>query len=595
MTPSSFFEHFGILENPFRGEEARQDAVFTRLVLGPRPSEQPDPLGGASGSVQPFRVIREGVGRGAQHPELERIAGDLHQIASSVVFGEKGSGKTAIRLQLAHAVSAYNARNAEAKVLLVPYDDLNPVLDRLHNRLRRLTRKGETPPAESLKQIRLVDHIDGLLSAAVPRLVDSALSTGLSPSASGPEIPDVGPEPRKALKRADQSVKRDLLILQAIYDRAEDAVDRTRQLRRAMGVKRSLFEHVSSLLALWGWILPMVVVLLMVISSPGVPPTSIGSGDASTTAVAQTTLQVFWDTITSPTKLLGFLGLSGWSDSRTVVWSSLFFLATGIWLVFLIRRGWSDRFRLSRLAHRLHRQIRVSGRSEGSIAESIRQIPGRWRSSSILPVTDSEDQRMRMLQRLRGVLALFGYRSIVAVIDRVDEPSLVSGDADRMRSVVWPLMNNKFLQQEGVAIKMLLPIELRHMLFRESAAFFQQARMDKQNLVEQLSWTGSMLFDLCTARMTACRAPRMGAEGSEPITLADLFEENVGREMLVEALEQMRQPRDAFKLVYQCIMEHCAVALEGAGEWRINKRILELVKKQQAERVRQLAMGIRPA
>lgn len=590
MTPTSFFEHHGIAENPFRGEEARQDPVLARLVSTPH---------GHTGSPLPGA-------RGAMHPELERIAGDLVHASSAVVFGEKGAGKTAIRLQLAHGIDDHNAQHPDGRVFLLAHDDLNPMLDRLHNRLRRQTRKGESTPADSFKQVRLVDHIDGMLCTAVPRLVDAVLAPPtIAPAgadAAGNGI-DLGPDPRKALRKADAAVKRDLLTLQTVYDRPDEAPQRTRALRRSLGVQRSWVEWTSATLAVWGWLLPALVVLLMVLSSPephaGAPrlaPTPDAAAAAASGSEAATTWRIFLDTITSPARLLSYLGLGGWDDSRTVVWSSVFFLTVGLWLVFLIRRSWTDRFRLSRLAHRVYKQVRVSGRTEGSIRESLRDLPARWRSSSGLPVTDSEDQRLRMLTRLRSVLALFGYRTLTVIVDRVDEPSLVAGDPDKMRSVVWPLLSNKFLQQEHVGIKLLLPIELRHMLFRESAAFFQQARMDKQNLVEALTWTGPMLFDLCTARIAACRVPPSpGAPPPPPLTLADLFAEDVGRELIVESLAQMSQPRDAFKLVYQCVMEFCASASEYAHAHRIPKHVLESVRKQQAERVRQLAMGIRPA
>ena len=54
-----------------------------------------------------------------------------------------------------------------------------------------------------------------------------------------------------------------------------------------------------------------------------------------------------------------------------------------------------------------------------------------------------------------------------------------------------------------MGFKLLLPMELRHAVFRESSAFFQEARLDKQHFVEHLAWTGPMLFDLCNARMAA--------------------------------------------------------------------------------------------
>jgi hypothetical protein len=65
------------------------------------------------------------------HSEFDKIMGDLRRPSSAVVFGEKGSGKTAIRLQISRRISEHNVANPGAMVLLVPYDDVNGYLDRL--------------------------------------------------------------------------------------------------------------------------------------------------------------------------------------------------------------------------------------------------------------------------------------------------------------------------------------------------------------------------------------------------------------------------------------------------------------------------------
>src|SRR5690606_28527153 len=208
-----------------------------------------------------------------------------------------------------------------------------------------------------------------------------------------------------------------------------------------------------------------------------------------------------------------------------------------LWLLALGKRYAWDTLALLGLGRRMRRQLRVMARSEASIVRSLRQIDPAARDAGVLPLSDADEARYAMLDRLRRALRVFGYPGVLIVIDRVDEPTLISGDPDRMRAVVWPLFNNKFLQQEGIGVKMLLPIELRHALFKESSAFFQEARLDKQNLVERLSWTGAMLYDLCDARLKACRDPAAG-----PISLLDLFAEDVTARDLVDALDQMHQP-----------------------------------------------------
>ena len=114
------------------------------------------------------------------------------------------------------------------------------------------------------------------------------------------------------------------------------------------------------------------------------------------------------------------------------------------------------------------------------------------------------------------------------------------------------------------------PIELRHALFKESSSFFQEARLDKQNMVERLSWTGAMLYDLCNARLGVCRPA-----SADPISLIDIFDDDVTRNDLVEALNNMQQPRDAFKFMYRVLSEHCASVTAEDGKWKIARHTLD--------------------
>jgi len=155
-------------------------------------------------------------------------------------------------------------------------------------------------------------------------------------------------------------------------------------------------------------------------------------------------------------------------------------------------------------------------------------------------------------------------------------------------------LGSSFLKQEGVGMKMLLPLELRYELARESAAFFQEARLDKQNLIERLSWSGATLYDLCNQRLAACSKGGPSPDG-EPASLRTLFAEDVSREMLIDALDQMNQPRDAFKLLYAVIQEHCRLVAEDEGAFRIARLTLETVRRDQVKRVQDLYRGRGPA
>lgn len=577
MNLARFFEHWQITENPFRGEEARQDEVFLRLGEiaghGAPPAAPPARVSAtgslAAGDLEPADVVVSApapaipAGAGGTkrpwisrtvHSDFEKIAGDFSRPGTAIVFGEKGSGKTAIRIQLAERIAEYNKAHPTDRCLLVAYDELNPILDRFHERMAGSAgekKRDDTGAgggvAGVFRKFRLVDHIDAILSIVTPRVIGE-----LFRDPDGAQPIDLGPEPRRTARRLDPLVRHELLLLQALYDRPEHAESRTRRLRRLLRLSRPAWAVVWSLAAAWGWIVPTAFVVW-----------ALFGADASVRE--------------------GKNPLVTWT---AVGLAAAYVLVLGKYLLM-------DRLKFLSLGHRVRKQIRVSLRGDRSYAHSLRELDLRVHEPGVLPTTDSDETRYAMMGRLRRILRGFGYASMVIVMDRMDEPTLMSGDPERMQGVVWPLLNNKFLQQPGMGIKMLLPIELRHALFRESAAFFQNARLDKQNLIERLSWSGAMLYDLCDARLSACRPPP--SADAPPVKLIDLFAEDVTVGDIVDALEQMQQPRDAFKLMYQCFTEHCANVTEDQGQWRVPKHVLETVRKAQAERVRQLYRGVRPA
>jgi hypothetical protein len=513
MNLNHFFEHWSVTENPFRGEEARHDAVFARMT---------------------HEAVGSAASIASMHSDFEKILGELARPSTSIVFGEKGSGKTAIRLQIADRIAAHNAEHPDARVMLIAYDDLNSMLDRFHRHV------GGKSPLDSFEQMRLTDHIDAIIAEAVGSMTDQLL--GSRPGGS-----DIGVAPGRALRKLDRDLRWDLLLLQVIHDEGhpgESAEQRTPRLRRMLRLAPPRWSMLLGFLSAVGW-------------TPGVA-------------------LYIWSTFFAEKPVLGAEYIS--------------ILLVLLWVAVLLRAMVWNPLTLRRLGHRLRKQIRVSARDDASYARALAQLPARLRASIDLPVTDSDDQRYAMLDRLRRVIAGFGCTGMLVVVDRVDEPTLVNGDPRAMRAIVWPLLNNKFLQQEGLGVKMLLPAELRHALFQESSSFFQEARLDKQHLVERLGWTGAMLYDLCDARLAACRPSE-----AEPITLLDLFAEDVTQRDLIDALDQMHQPRDAFKLLYRCLAEHCSNVTREQAEWRIPRLVLDAARKTEVERLQQLYRGIRPA
>ena len=503
MNIATFLGHFGLTENPFRAEEARNDSVFRRIESKCR------------------------------HPDFDKIVGDFEPSSTSVVFGERGSGKTAIRLQIERTLAEHNIANPTQRCLPIIYDELNPVLDRFSRKVRRGT------PLETIRRFALVDHIDAIMNAAVPWMVDRILTELRSRESN--HFDEQAPA---RAKRLDLPTKRELMTLQICYDRPEAADARSGRLKRALRLRsnnmiRPLKWVIAGLAAA-----TLALILFYLLSSP-----------------AQSIW--LWNTLIV-LMLLGTAAVFG-----RLIW---------MWL------------QTHRLAADLAKRMRVLDRSAASFRESLLALSTRDAMVAELPRSDDDDLRYAMFSRLLRVIRPFGFRSIMILIDRVDEPTLISGEPERMRAFVWPLLNNKFLQQDHISVKLLLPLELRHLLHRETAEFFREARMDKQNLIERLSWTGAMLYDLCAARLTACLG-----DGAPPVSLADMFDESVTAKVLIDALDEMQQPRDAFKLLYQVIQEHCANVPEEKPQWHVPQSILDSVRRDQVGRMHGMLRGHRAA
>lgn len=528
MNLPDFLQHWNLVENPFQGEEARTDRVFGRM-------------NGQGGPA--LSLAEQSTPMASYHAEFDRVLGDLRQPASSVVFGEKGSGKTAMRLQIAARIRAHNADHPESRVLLVSYDELNPYLVKFQERA-----SGKTP-AERFAKFRLADHLDIVMQMVVSRLVDAALGDP-QPQSTGEQQLSVGPDPKRTLRGLDRELRRDILVLQGLYDRAVGAEVRTRRLRRRLGLRSSVADFLAR---------------VMLIAYP-----------------------------------LGVIAFFAWGQTRDDIkvadWFKYSLLgASGAYVMLLLLYLARQVFAVRQLGRRLRKQIPTAGRGFVSFARSMACIDRVTRQ--LVPLQDSPETRFTLMERLRRVLSMLGYGGLVVIMDRIDEPPLIAGDPERMRAVVWPLLNNKLLQLDGVGFKLLLPIELRHMLYKESNAFFQEARLDKGGFVDRLNWTGASLYDLCESRLRACtRSAAMGIpQGGAGLSLVDLFADDCTRQDLVESLEQMHQPRDAFKFMHHCITEHCSTVTGNENRFRIPRFILEVVRKQEVERVQALYRGIRPA
>ncbi|MEM1109935.1 MAG: hypothetical protein AAGH99_14720 [Planctomycetota bacterium] len=531
MKVDSFLEHHGLIENPFAAEEARLDAVFNRL---------------ADSSLH--------------HPDINKIFGTLDQPSTAVVFGEKGSGKTAIRLTMQRKIAEHNANVLEVedrqRVLAVSYDDFNPVLD-------KLARAGKQDASQVIRNFRLADHQDAILTLAVTKLVDSMLKDAATAGEDVMTLPETKLKKLRKLLTSQQRL--DLAVLAGLYDQPPSGIvlPRWRKLRKALRLKWRL--------PISFWRNSAVLVTLVAVGLGGY----FGWLEQGDRLLSEGTAGAGSG---APGWLIPILGLAA---AGTLA----------LWLTWLYQF-----MRLWGLARKVVKEMPGIGRNAATLRGvfgelSVSTLAGQPLPSAGKDAAEQRDSRYQLTRRFVDVLRAMGYSGMTILVDRVDEPTAVAGDAGKMRDLIWPMFDNKFLKQEGIGLKLLLPIELSYLLNKEGPSFFQEARLDKQNMIDRLTWSGATLYDLCSSRVNACRSASKGEE----LSLTDFFEESVTREALIDALDQMHQPRDAFKFLYNVVQEHCRLLPEDAADFHINRLTLETVRRTQSQRVQELYRGLTPA
>jgi len=219
MKTEQFLQHHGIKGNPFSEEDAQTDTVFKRRCL-----------------------------LTIHHPAWNKFFGSPADPSTALVFGEKGSGKTALRLQAMSEIEAYNQANPSERVFVISYDDFNPYLDHFRSAIRT------TDTITVLRQWLLQDHMDAILSLGVTQLIDLLTTEKVDLS----------------VLSLDQ--RRDLLLLAALYDAStgEPIERRWSRLRR-----RSGFRPLWSRRDLQIGFGTTLVVLLLIASFPGLRSWSV--------------------------------------------------------------------------------------------------------------------------------------------------------------------------------------------------------------------------------------------------------------------------------------------------------------------------------
>lgn len=471
MNIQSFLEHHGIVRNPFAEEDAQTDQVFKEHCIS-----------------------------SAYHPIWDKVYGDPKEPSTSIIFGPKGSGKTAMRLQIDRHLQRFNQENPDRRVFVIRYDDFNPFLDHFCERMSRRTNR---KPEKVLDQWKLWDHMDSILCLGVTDLVDRILRT--ENDNSGPAID------AKSLKKLDRTSARDLLLLATCYDQstASSFTARWNQLR-----KRLHYGNTSA-------VLPMVLAIVSFLVSLALVGylLSRGGGETPDGQTAGVGPRVLW--------LIPLVTLVG-GTLFWVKWIKSHLAATGI-----------------------RKHMRVGKRETGSLRKVLEKFPSKELASQPMPRFDRTDDRYELLNKFRAILSRLGYSGVVVLMDRVDEPHMTGGKAELMQRFVWPMLDNKLLKHPGIGFKLFLPQELHRDIERETREFHERARLDKQNVIPAFAWTGEALYDLARARMLAC-----AAEGRSPEP-KDLFADDVSYERMLAAFQSLRVPRHLFRLLYRVLVDHC--------------------------------------
>ena len=498
MKIQEFLKHHGISRNPFAEEDAQTDFVFKDYCID-----------------------------NTFHVGWDKIFGDPHDPSTSIVFGEKGAGKTAIRLQIAEHVSKHNRSHPDKKLFVVNYDDFNPFLDQFREHFGGRFRRTD----KLLGAWRLWDHMDAILSLGVTKLVDQLLSGG-------------GDETLQAKARSMPAhLRRDLALLSACYDQSRDQglVSRWSALCRRIR-HRTWRAYVLPIIGVLGTLLVGGAFLL----SRSFEMVTPWLGEASNEQVS--TLE----------RLNESLLAAPW-------WLYLLLLLI-CWLPWLWKLGnrWF-------LAHSVVRRLRTGQRHVGPLRKVLMSVTTRNLLGQPLPNKDRTDDRYELLAKLQNVLEHLGYSGMLVLVDRVDEPHLINGQTELMRALLWPLLDNKFLKHPGIGLKMMFPIELRRFIDREDRDFYQKARLDKQNMIPSLQWTGAALYDLASARIQAC-----ATDGKSP-TLRSLFDESVSDQRLIEGFRTLRVPRHLFKFLYRLLVDHCNAYTDDNPKWEVSNHMFESV------------------
>ncbi len=170
MFPHTWRHHWALDEDPFVQEDADKDPVLARVPLE------------------------------AVHSSFDRLYGSTDAPAPGVVFGEKGSGKSSLRLAMKRRLN----EDPDSGAFFVEYIEFDSFLNEAR-KADRLPPSGPKTAKRVVERFSLSDHIDSILSCAVTKLTDR-VTAGKHPNA----------------RQMSAKHKASLVALAALYYRSDD-------------------------------------------------------------------------------------------------------------------------------------------------------------------------------------------------------------------------------------------------------------------------------------------------------------------------------------------------------------------------------------
>lgn len=198
------------------------------------------------------------------------------------------------------------------------------------------------------------------------------------------------------------------------------------------------------------------------------------------------------------------------------------------------------------LAGEIFRNIRGVPISLEGTVKIIQEIgPGLFEFHGIPRTTEN---RFTLLKSFMDLVQYFGLSGAYLLVDRVDEPTSIKGDPEKMRELVTPILDDQLFQIDHLGIILFLPYELHDLK--------KYYRSDRIKTISSINWSPDNMIRLIEKRMNVARRP-----GSPPIQLSDLFEEN--GESKAQFIVRQLTPRNAFRLLSIIIEEHCGTVIYG--------------------------------